>query len=108
MAFGKKVIVSVTTLADGTASVVVPAMNGLVNRITYTKDNFVDGVDFDIKTQDGVNLWVENNVNNSKTVFPEANGGSAHWQVVLADQTVTIGVAQGGNATRGVFTFYLY
>jgi hypothetical protein len=108
MAYGKKYTVTVTTNSSGVASFVVPAMNGIINRIAYTKVDFADGVDFAITTEDGVSLWTENNVNASKRVFPEANGGNSHWQIVLADQTVTIGIAEGGNVKSGTFTFFLY
>lgn len=108
MPYGKKFSHIVTTAADGTASFVAPAMNGMVNRITYTKDDYADGVDFTITTEDGVSLWTEANVNVSKTVFPEGAGAAGTERIVLADQTVTIGIAQGGNTKSGTFTFYLY
>jgi methenyltetrahydromethanopterin cyclohydrolase len=108
MAFGKKFSYTVTTAADGTASFATPEMNGKVNRITYTKVDYADGVDFAILTDESLSLWTENNVNASKSVASDIGSGNHHYQIVLADQKVTIGIAEGGNAKSGIFTFYLY
>jgi hypothetical protein len=108
MAYGKKFAYTVTTNAGGVASFVAPEMNGLLNRISYTKVDFADGVDFTITTDDGVSVWTEVNVNASKRVFPEGAGTSGYHPIILADQKITIGIAEGGNVKSGTFTFYLY
>jgi hypothetical protein len=106
--------VAVTTAADGTATAYTPdGLNGRVASITYTKTDFVDGVDFTITAEaTGESLWTDTNINASETVYPVQKGnlggtGAASTilevPIVIANDRVKIVIAQGGNAKVGVF-----
>lgn len=115
----KRYTISVTTAADGTATAYSPRrISGKIHQIEYVKGNFADGVDFIIEGEaTGVDLWVQSNVNASAVVAPRAPSHSTAGvaalyaaagtgvlvPVALANDRVKIAIAQGGNATSGVF-----
>jgi hypothetical protein len=112
--------VVVTTAADGSAAVNTVALRGRLVSIHYVKDDFADGVDFDlVSDQTGQVLWDEDDVNASKTVAPRqpihTTGGVAAVYagagepvldyIRLCEESVLITIADGGNATSGTFVF---
>lgn len=113
--------VNITTDASGDATGYTTARMGRVISVAYAKDGttpFTDGVDFTITTELSLqNVWVEVNVNASKTVVPRqathdtagvaslyaAGGEPVEDYVVAADERIKIVVANGGNAKLGQF-----
>lgn len=107
MSFCKKVSITVTADGSGNASSQTDYLNGIVNRITYTKNNYANGVDVTVTTDDGVGLWAGTDVNASTTVYPELGTVGDKRKLALADQKVTFALAQAGAGTIGTFTIYL-
>jgi hypothetical protein len=114
----RRIIVSVTTAADGSATAYSPRVSGKVHSIHYLKTDFVDGVDFTVTAEaTGEQLWVENNVNAGTVRYPRAathsaagvaalyaTGGTAVQAVpAVANDRVKIVIAQGGNVKTGAF-----
>jgi len=113
--------VTVTTNADGAATALIGPIYGLIHQVRYVKASegaYADGVDVSITLeQSGTDVWVENDVNASKTVAPRqathstagaaalyAAGGTAVLdKIACANERVKIVVAQGGNAKSGTF-----
>lgn len=113
MSYPQRQDVSVTTAADGTATAYSSVITGIVVAIIYTKDDFVNGVDFTITAETtGQNLWTDTNINASETVNPivaaNTQDGAASTtvfkEICLANERVKIVIAQGGNVTSGTFT----
>lgn len=113
------ITVSVTTDANGDATVYTPSIDGRLSTIIYTKDTFDNGVDFTITgEQSGQTLWDEDNVNASKIIAPRqqthTTAGVAitydstrnvYDKIVLAGERIKIVIAQGGASKSGKFTF---
>lgn len=108
--------VTVTTDGSGNGSAVTRAFNGRVVAVRYAKVDFSNGVDFTItNTTTGQGIWTQTDVNASDVVYPMQLAddlvGSAltaiYQPVYLADETITIAVAQGGSAHTGTFTVYV-
>jgi len=111
-------VISVTTAADGSATVLSPQVTGRVLAIHYVKSSFDDGVDFTITGEaTGETIWTESNVNASKSCAPRmathsnvgvaavyASGGTAVNDAIgLANDRVKFVIASGGNAKSGAF-----
>jgi len=114
----KRYSVSVTTAADGSATVYSPRLSGKIHQIEYVKTDFANGVDFAITGEaTGVGLWTESDVNASAVRAPRqathsqvgaaslyaAGGTAVQASVALASDRVKIVIAQGGNAKTGTF-----
>ena len=114
----RRFVVPVTTAADGTASVFSPFLSGKVMHVTYVKNNYTDGVDFTLTTEaTGQTVWSQLNVNASVTVYPRvatvttagvaalyaAGGTAVNDRIAIGRDRINIALAQGGNATTGVF-----
>jgi hypothetical protein len=109
--------VSVTTAADGSATVYSPVITGRVLAVIYVKGTFDNGADFTITAEaTAEGLWTESDVNASKAVYPRIgvhdavgvaatlNGTQAMRDALhLANDRVKIVIAQGGNAKAGTF-----
>ena len=110
--------VPVTTEADGTATAYTPRVAGKLHSIHYVKDDFADGVDFTVTSEaTGETLWAESNVNAAAVRYPRAPthtpqgvaalfadaGEAVNDRIALASDRVKIAIAQGGNATSGIF-----
>ena len=121
MSYVERLIVAVTTAANGTATEFSPVVTGRVGSIQYVKDSanaFADGVDFTVESSmTGTQFWREDNVNASKTVYPvagatlsngtpllHATGGTAvPVPFFVAQDRLKITIADGGNAKSGIF-----
>lgn len=113
--------VTVTTIADGSATAYSPYLSGKLSAIHYVKagsGNFDDGVDFTITSEaTGETLWAESNVNASAVRRPRAAthstagvaalyaaGGTAVADLIrLSRDRVKIVIASGGDTKVGTF-----
>ncbi len=118
----KRIKMTVTTAADGSATAYSPRVSGELNSIHYVKTDFADGVDFTITDEaTGESLWTDTNINASEIVRPRApvmdqagaarlyaSGGTAvSDKIALANSRIKVVIAQGGNAKSGVFHFLI-
>ena len=121
MSYAERHDVSVTTDASGDSTDYSPVITGRIVNVIYTKDGstpFDNGVDFTITLEgSGQNVWVETDVNASKTVAPRqpthdtvgaaslyaAAGEPVEDYIMAAKDRVKIVIAQGGNAKKGKF-----
>lgn len=115
--YAERHTVTLTTDANGAATGFTPVVTGRVLGIRYVKDDFANGVDFTITAEaTGENLWIEENVNASKSVYPRAQvhdlaGVGRTYDgtrtvgepVTIANDRVKIAIAQGGNTKSGTF-----
>ncbi len=114
-----EVTVTVDASGDATTYTSEP-VNGRIFTCIYTKDDFANGVDFTITTNDTAqNVWVQDDVNASATIAPRqathstvgvaslyaGSGEPVEDHVVATDEHIKIVIASGGNATSGTFTF---
>lgn len=116
--------VTVTTAADGSATVFAPSSGkcrGLLYAIQYEKIDFADGVDFTITDEvTGESLWTDTNINASEIVRPRAavadqagvarlyaSGGTGVSDKIAIVSRIKIVIAQGGNAKSGKFRFHI-
>lgn len=120
----RRVVVTVTTAADGSATAHTPPIAGKLHSISYVKDGganpFANGVDFAItKESTGENIWTESDVNATAHRSPRApthsqagvaalfaSGGTAVGDLIaVARERIKIVIAQGGNTKVGAFHF---
>lgn len=117
----KRLKVTVTTAADGTAIGYSARLSGKIHQIEYVKDGsngYAAGVDFTVTGEaTGVGIWAEADVNASAVRAPRlpthsqagaaalfASGGTAVLDKIgMANDRVKIAIAQGGNAKVGTF-----
>lgn len=119
MSYAERHTVSVTTIADGSATAYSPVITGRIHSVTYTKTDFTDGVDFTITLEaTGQTVWTQSNVNATATVAPRIattdTGGAASLYaaagepvedyLVAANDRVKIVIAAGGDTKTGTFT----
>ncbi len=126
MSYARRLTVSVTTAADGSATAYSdPIDYGLLSQIRYVKDAttpFTDGVDFTITSEvTGETLWAESNVNASATRAPRqathgADGVAALYaaaglavqdKIAIVNDRIKIVIASGGDTKIGVFHFLI-
>lgn len=117
----RRFVVSVTTVADGSATAYSPYLSGKIAAIHYIKPgaaSYTDGVDFTITAEaTGETLWTESNVNATKNCMPRgathsnagvaalyAAGGTAVNDLIrLGRDRVKIVLASGGDSKVGAF-----
>lgn len=122
MAFVQRHVVAVTTDGDGAATAYTSEpVQGRVLGIAYVKTDFADGVDFTITTEaTAQQLWREDDVNASKTIYPRlaVHSGLAvaltfdgtepvAEPAPVANERVKIQIASGGAAKTGTFHVYV-
>lgn len=110
--------VAVTTDASGDATAYIPGLKGRIINVIYVKTDFANGVDFTITTEESLlDVWVEENVNASKTIAPRqpthdkagaaslyaGAGEPVEDHIVMAEERLKIAVAQGGDTKTGTF-----
>lgn len=118
MSFIQRFTVPVTTDAGGDATAYTPNFTGKISQIRYVATDFTAGVDFTVTVEGtGENVWVELNVNASKTVAPRqathdtagvaslyaAAGEPVEDKIAVANDRVKIVVAAGGATKTGTF-----
>jgi hypothetical protein len=117
----RKLTLSVTTAADGSATKFMNKVSGKIHSVQYLKDGanaYADGVDFTLTAEStGESVWNEANVNASAVRYPRApvhsqagaaalyaSGGTAVLdKIAIANDRIKIVIAQGGNAKVGKF-----
>lgn len=116
----RRFIVPVTTddAGYGEGLAYSPILSGKLVSIRYVKDDFADGVDFNITSENtGETLWAESNVNASATRHPRAAtqttaGAVADYdasnhgvlaKIMLSQDRVKIAIDEGGDEKSGVF-----
>lgn len=107
---------TVTTAADGSATVYTGEITGKIVSITYTKTDYDAGVDFAITGEDsGIDIWSQNDVNSTVTVAPKmpthTQAGVANdtagdvllSDIYIAQERIEIKITGGGSANVGDF-----
>lgn len=122
MSYAQRVAVTVTTAADGSATVYSDVLTGKLSQIRYVKTDFANGSTFTITAEaTGETLWSESNVDASATRAPRqathsvlgaaalyaAAGTAVNDQIALALDRIKIVIAAGGATKTGVFHFVL-
>lgn len=122
MSYAQRVSVSVTTAADGSATVLSEPVTGLLSQVRYVKTDFADGSTFTITNEHtGETLWGESAVNASATRAPRqathstagvaslyaAAGTAVQDKVALAGDKIKIVIASGGDTKSGMFHFMI-
>lgn len=123
MSYANRLIVPVTTAADGSATAYSDEIEyGLLSQIRYVKTDFADGVDFTITLNGtGETLWAENDVNAAATRAPRqathstagaaalyaASGSAVNDKIAIAKDKIKIVIASGGDTKSGAFHFLL-
>ena len=117
MSFNTRHCVAVTTIADGSATVYTPVVNGRVLAIEYVKTDFVNGVDFVVVTEDsGQGILAVTDVNASAAFYPRTQVHSTVGvgltydgtrvvaePVIVAQERIKILVSSGGDTKSGTF-----
>lgn len=122
MSYAKRVVVPVTTAADGSATAYSEVVTGKLSQIRYVKTDFDNGSTFTITSEaTGETLWAETGVNASATRATRqathttagvaslyaAAGLAVNDKIALADDRIKIVIAAGGNVKSGAFHFVL-
>jgi len=122
MSYAQRLVVPVTTAADGSATAYSEVLTGKLSQIRYVKTDFDNGVGFTITAEaTGETLWAEAAVNASATRAPRqathstagvaalyaAAGTAVNDKIALANDRVKIVIAAGGNVKSGVFHFVI-
>ena len=121
MAYPRKVSVTVTTASDGTVTGYTEAIRGRIVSVIYVKDDFADGVDFTITTEDTLqDVWVDTDINATETVHPrviihDTAGVPLIYDDAVANldqvdyiravhERIKIVIGSGGDTKSGTFT----
>ncbi len=123
MSFAQRLVVSVTTAADGSATVYSdPIAYGKLSQIRYVKTDFADGSTITVTAEaTGETLWTESSVNASATRAPRqathstagaaalyaAAGTAVNDKIAIVNDRIKIVIASGGNTKTGTFHFVL-
>ncbi|WP_341989764.1 hypothetical protein [Azorhizobium sp. AG788] len=112
----RRLKLTITTAADGSATAYSPRVAGKIHSVQYVKTDYADGVDFTVTCEaTGENIWTESNVNASAVRYPRAathsqagvaalyaSGGTAVMdKVAIASDRIKVVIAAGGNAKTG-------
>ena len=121
--YAQRIRVSLTTAADGSATVVAGPATGRLVTIVYTKPQaggFDNGSSITVTNNvTGETLWAETNVNASAVRAPRqpthattgaaalyaAAGTAVQDYIALAGDEIKIVIASGGNAKSATFDF---
>ena len=113
MSYAQRLVIPVTTIADGSQTSYSDFFTGEIVSVTYAKTDFANGVDFTITLEaTGESLWTDTDINASETVYPvaPANLGSSGAASVLlqvplvaVNDRVKFVIASGGNTKSGTF-----
>ena len=122
MSYARRLVVPVTTAADGSATAYSEVLTGKLSQIRYVKTDFDNGSTITITAEaTGETLWTEAAVNASATHAPRqathstagvaalyAGGGAAvNDKIALAEDRIKIVIAAGGNVKSGTFHFII-
>lgn len=116
MSYARRLVVPLTTDADGNATGYTEVLTGKLSQLRYVKTDFADGVTFAVTAEaTGETLWSEAAVNASATRAPRqathstagaaalyaAGGAAVLEKIALAQDRVKIVVSAGGNVKTG-------
>ena len=111
--FAERKSVTIETDASGDGVGYIDVAYGRLHGILYVKDDYADGVDFDVDLEaTGQVLWSEDDVNASAARYPRvavhdtdgvALDPAVYEPVLIAHDRIRITVANGGNTTSGQF-----
>ena len=123
MSFVRRLTVSVTTAADGSATAYSDYIDyGQLSQVRYVKTDFDNGSTFTITAEaTGETLWSESGVNASATRAPRqpthstagaaalyaAGGTAVNDKIAIVNDRIKIVIASGGNGKTGAFHFVL-
>ena len=122
MSYIQRIVVPVTTAADGSATAYSPVLTGNLSQIRYVKTDFADASTFAITAEaTGETLWGESAVNASTTRAPRqathstagaaalyaAAGQAVNDKIGLANDRIKIVISAGGATKTAVFHFVL-
>lgn len=123
MSYARRLSVSVTTAADGSATAFSdPIDYAQLSQIRYVKTDFANGSTFTITAEGtGETLWSESSVNASATRAPRqathgtdgaaslfaAGGAAVQDKISIVNDRIKIVIASGGNVKTGTFIFLL-
>jgi hypothetical protein len=121
--FAQRVSIALTTDGSGNASgTSTEVVTGRIASVIYTKHGtnpFSNGVDFTVTVEStGESVWAENDVNASAVRAPRqathstagvaalyaAGGAAVNDHIVVANDRISVAVAQGGAAKQGTIT----
>jgi len=118
MSYAQRLVVPVTTAADGSATAYSEVCTGKLSAIRYVATDFANGVGFTITAEaTGETLWAEAAVNASATRAPRqathstagvaalyaAAGTAVNDKITLSNDRIKIVIAAGGNVKSGTF-----
>jgi len=125
MSYAEAHTITVTTDASGNATEYSPVVTGRIMTIIYTKPGsggFDTGVDFSITTEDtGQDVWVEDNVDASKTISPRqpthdkagtaslyaGSGEPVEDYIIAASERIKVTISNGGDTKTGTFVIII-
>jgi hypothetical protein len=113
---GYKIIpITVNASGDGSARVTIPG-SPLLYGVQYIKNNYADGVDMTLTTSNSViasTILTITNMNAAASYYTRVDSCGATGSALSANDvyppllgSVTITIAQGGNATSGTFVLW--
>jgi hypothetical protein len=118
MSYAQRLVIPVTTAADGSATVYSDVVTGRISAIRYVKTDFADGSTITATAEaTGESIWAESSVNASATRAPRqathsiagaaalyaAGGAAVLDKIALSNDRVKIVIASGGNVKSGTF-----
>jgi hypothetical protein len=110
---------AITTDSSGDATATIALPPGRVIAIAYFKTDYANGVDFDIQSGMGDELWDEDNVNAAQVQYPRVtvqggtgsdvtyDGSNAIYEAPVSYGSAAITVASGGDTKSGEFAFFI-
>ena len=113
-----KQVVTLETDSSGDVIGFTEPVTGLIHSIKYTKDDYADGVDFTITTEDTAqSVWAELNVNATAQRAPRQavhdivgvaslyeTGEAVEDKIACYHERIKIVIANGGDTKSGTFT----
>ncbi len=118
MSYIRRETVTITTASGGGATAYTAVVTGLIQSIKYTKDDFADGVDFTITTEDTKQpVWAELNVNATAQKSPSqpthdlvgvaslyaGSGEGVERRIAVVNERIKIVIVAGGDTKTGTF-----
>lgn len=122
MSYVERKSITITTIADGSATGYIEVDQGKLSQIRYVKTDYADGVDFAVTLEaTGEAVWTGTDVNASVTIAPRqpthdtvgaaslyaAVGEPVEDHIAIAKDRIKIVIAQGGDTKSGTFHFVI-
>ena len=116
MGYAERHSVTLTTDSNGDVTGYTDVVSGRIVTVRYVKDDFADGVDFVVTSEDSTQaIWSQLNVDASQTVAPRqathsvagvaslyaGSGEPVEDHIVVANERIKIVVDEGGDTKSG-------